>query len=64
MGHTPLYADMIDAIKSGREPLVNGEAGKRAVELVLAIYLSAKEKRIIKFPLKDCSTIDFVGRFK
>lgn len=64
LGHTPLYADMIDAIKSGREPLVNGEAGKRAVELVLAIYLSAKEKRIIKFPLKDCSTIDFVGRFK
>ena len=62
-GHTPLYADMIDAIKTGRQPYVDGEAGKRAVELVLAIYKSAAEHRPVKFPLKDCSTMDFVGRF-
>lgn len=62
-GHTPLYADVIDAIKTGRKPLVDGEAGKRAMELVLAIYKSAAEHRPVKLPLEGCSTIDFVGRF-
>lgn len=62
-GHTPLYADVIEAINTGRQPLVDGEAGKRALELVLAIYKSSFEHRPIKFPLSDCSTMDFVGRF-
>ena len=62
-GHTPLYADVIDAIKSGREPYISGEAGRRALELVLAIYKSAAEHRPVKLPLTDCSTMDFVGRF-
>ncbi len=62
-GHTPLYADVIDAIKTGRAPLVDAEAGKRALELVLAIYKSAAEHRPVKLPLDDCSTMDFVGRF-
>jgi predicted dehydrogenase len=62
-GHTPLYADVIDAIKTGRQPYVTGEAGKRALELVLAIYKSAAEHRPVKLPLESCSTMDFVGRF-
>lgn len=62
-GHTPLYADVIDAIQNNREPYVNAEAGKRALELVLAIYKSAATGEIIKFPLSDCATIDFKGRF-
>lgn len=63
-GHTPLYADMIEAIEKNREPYVNAEAGKRALELVLAIYKSAAEGRSIKFPLENCNTIDFKGRFE
>ncbi|MBR6984299.1 MAG: Gfo/Idh/MocA family oxidoreductase [Ruminococcus sp.] len=63
-GHTPLYADVIDAIQNHRKPYVDGEAGKRALELVLAIYKSAAEHRPVKLPLDDCSTMDFVGRFK
>ena len=63
-GHTPLYADVIDAIKNNREPYVNGEAGKRALELVLAVYKSAAEGRPVKLPLDHCSTMDFKGRFK
>ena len=35
LGHTPLYKDVIAAIKEGREPLVNGEEGKKAVEIIL-----------------------------
>lgn len=62
-GHTSLYADVIDAINNNREPYVNAEAGKRALELVLAIYKSAAEGRSIKLPLTDCSTMDFKGRF-
>ncbi len=62
-GHTALYADMIEAIQNNREPYVNGEAGRRALELVLAIYKSAAEGRPVKLPLQDTSTLDFKGRF-
>ncbi len=62
-GHTPLYADMIDAIRNDREPYVNGEAGRRALELVLAIYKSAADGKAVKLPLETCSTLDFKGRF-
>ena len=62
-GHTPLYTDVIDAIKTCRQPYVDGEAGKRALELVLAIYKSAAEHRPVKLPLDSCSTLDFAGRF-
>jgi len=62
-GHTPLFTDMIQAIKEDREPKVTAEDGKRAVELVLAIYKSAAEGKPVKLPLEKCSTMDFVGRF-
>lgn len=62
-GHTPLYADVIEAIVNDREPYVSGEAGKRALELVLAIYRSAAEKTAVRLPLKECNTLDFKGRF-
>lgn len=62
-GHTPLYADVIDSIKNNREPYVNAEAGRRALEVVLAVYKSAAEGKPIQLPLKECSTMDFVGRF-
>ena len=42
-GHKPLYADVIDAIKNDRQPYVTVEDGRRALELVLAIYKSAAE---------------------
>ncbi len=38
LGHTPLYKDFIDAINNNREPLVNGEEGKKAVEIILKAY--------------------------
>lgn len=62
-GHTPLYADVIDAINNHRAPYVTVEDGKRALELVLAIYKSAAEGRPIQLPLENCSTMDFKGRF-
>ena len=62
-GHTPLYQDVIDAIRSNRAPYVDGYAGMRALELVLAIYKSAAEHRPVQLPLGDCATTDFEGRF-
>ena len=63
-GHIPLYRDVIDAIENDHEPYINAEAGKRALELVLAIYKSAAENTIVKLPLKECATTDFKGRFQ
>ena len=62
-GHTPLYRDVVLAIREGRKPLVDGEAGKRAVELVLAIYKSALEGRPVHLPLEDFSTLEMKGSF-
>lgn len=61
-GHTPLYADVIEAIKTDRAPYVDAEAGRRALELVLAIYKSAATGSIVKLPLNECATTDFSGR--
>lgn len=60
-GHTPLYADMIEAIVMDRSPYVDAHAGRQALETVLAIYLSSKTGSIIKLPLQNCSTMDFKG---
>lgn len=62
-GHTPLYADVIDAVNNDRQPYVDAKAGKRALELVLAVYKSAAIGEIIRLPLKECSTLEFEGRF-
>lgn len=62
-GHTALYADMIDAIQTGRPPYVTADDGKRVLELVLAIYKSAREGRPVKLPLEHGSTIDFKQKF-
>lgn len=63
-GHKPLYTDVIEAIKHDREPYVTAEDGRRALELVLAIYKSAAEGKSVKLPLTGTSSADFKGRFK
>jgi len=62
-GHTPLYADVIAAIREDRTPYVDARAGRRALELVLGIYLSAARHEAVKFPLEGVSSLDFSGRF-
>ncbi len=37
-GHIPLYKDFIDSINNDTEPLINGEEGKKAMEIVLRAY--------------------------
>ena len=62
-GHTPLYADVMEAIETGREPYIDAQAGRDALELVLAIYKSAAIGQAIKLPMNHVSTMDFIGRF-
>jgi len=63
-GHSSLYADVIDAIENNREPYVNAVAGRNALELVLAIYKSQKEKRPIKLPLERFASVNMEGTFR
>jgi predicted dehydrogenase len=57
-GHTPLFKDVIDSIKNNREPLVNGEEGKKGMSIILAAYKSRLTGNPVKFPLKDFATED------
>ncbi len=54
---------MIAAIQEDRSPYVDAQAGKDALELVLAIYKSSAEGAPVKLPLMDCSSIAFDGLF-
>ena len=54
---------MIDAIQTGRAPCVSAEDGRRAIELILAIYQSAATGLPVDLPLKEGATIDYAGRF-
>lgn len=41
-GHTPLYRDFIGAINNDREPLINGEEGKKSIDIILRAYDEGK----------------------
>ncbi|HBI63242.1 MAG TPA: oxidoreductase [Lachnospiraceae bacterium] len=62
-GHIRLFADMAAAIVENRQPYVDAYAGKRALELVLAIYKSQKEKLPVKLPLRDFACEEMQGEF-
>ena len=62
-GHNPLYGDVKQAIEKDRPVYVDAYAGKRALELVLAIYKSAVTGERVKLPMEEGSTLEFVGRF-
>ena len=60
-GHTTLYADMIDAIEHNRAPYIDAVAGRNALELVLAVYLSSFTGVPVKLPLGDVASLNFAG---
>ena len=51
-GHMLQVRDMAQAILADREPMVPGPDARKAVELILAIYKSAKTAKTVKLPLK------------
>jgi predicted dehydrogenase len=46
--HQRIVEDFVDAIRTGRPPICDGAEGRRSVEVVEAIYRSAKERRAIE----------------
>lgn len=51
-GHQWIIEDMSKAIEENREPIVTGEDGKRALELVVALNKSAETNLPINFPVQ------------
>ena len=52
-GHRRQIADMVDAILTGRPPLIDGAEGRKAVEIIRAIYRSAQVDRPVALPLVE-----------
>ena len=46
--HTKQFKDVIQALRNGTKPLIDIREGRRAVDLILAIYQSAEERRVIE----------------
>lgn len=62
-GHISLYYDVINAVKNKRQPYVDLYAGKRAVEMVLAIYKSQLTGEKVALPLEDFASSQMTDVF-
>jgi len=51
-GHTQQFKDVLSAIKNGTVPQIDGQEGRRSVEVILAIYKAAETGKSIELPLK------------
>jgi UDP-N-acetyl-2-amino-2-deoxyglucuronate dehydrogenase len=47
-GHIHQISDMVDAIKDDRDPLINGNEGRKAVEIITTVYESAKTGKMME----------------
>ena len=45
-------ADLIHSIETGTPHLVDGREARKAVEIILAIYESSREGRVVHLPLQ------------
>lgn len=48
--HRKQMQDMLDALAEDREPLVNGYEGRRALQIVLGVYESARTGKPVRLP--------------
>jgi UDP-N-acetyl-2-amino-2-deoxyglucuronate dehydrogenase len=53
IGHRDQLIDFLEAIDQGRAPLVDGREGRKSVEIIRAIYQSARTDQIVKLPLEE-----------
>lgn len=56
--HPRIFNNMIKSIEQHSDPYVKVLDGVKAMSVILAIYKSSKEHRVIQFPLEDFSTLD------
>lgn len=50
-GHAELFKDVVNAIKKGTKPQVDGHEGRRSVEIILGIYKAAETGKTLRLPL-------------
>ncbi|MEN1760780.1 Gfo/Idh/MocA family oxidoreductase [Anoxynatronum sibiricum] len=50
-GHTGYYQNVLDVLENGEEPNTDGREGRKSLEIILAIYKSAREGKSIPLPL-------------
>jgi len=50
-GHARQFRDVVNAIKKGTTPAIDGAEGRRSVEIILAVYKAAETGRAVKLPL-------------
>jgi predicted dehydrogenase len=50
-GHRELISDLMQAIREDRAPAIPGEEGRKALEIILAIYKCQETKEPVMFPL-------------
>lgn len=62
VGHLGLYDDLIASLDEGRAPFVTMEDATRSVDIVLAIYKSARDGHKVDLPC-DFSTTEMSGYF-
>ena len=49
--HAAQIADLLTAVEQGREPSVTGRSGRDALEVVCAVYESARTGRPVVLPV-------------
>ncbi|MGE4272432.1 MAG: Gfo/Idh/MocA family protein [Desulfitobacterium sp.] len=52
-GHREVIKDMIDAVREDRTPAIPGEEGRKALEIILAIYKCQETKEPVVFPVVE-----------
>jgi hypothetical protein len=50
-GHAGQIGDVLGAVRERRRPAVDGTEGRRAIELVTAVYVAGIERRTVDLPL-------------
>ncbi|HEX2647492.1 MAG TPA: Gfo/Idh/MocA family oxidoreductase [Candidatus Dormibacteraeota bacterium] len=56
-GHRTQLADLLDAIATGRDPVITGEEARKPLEIILAIYQSARTEREVALPLASVTRL-------
>lgn len=51
-GHSGYLANVIDVLEGREDSLTDGRGGRKSLELILAIYKSARDKALVSLPLK------------
>ncbi len=60
--HERQIENFLQAVIQGTKPLIDGEEGRKTVELFTAIYRSTRDRKPIKFPLRPENGLDYDGR--